>query len=202
MKKALIPILVAVFLSLGASGCTPKPSPTVNPSGANEGISQAKQRYTESLAKAHDWQRNATLERVYRTYEGTMTPEGGAATTYTFASLAEPTHSFEVTFAGDGALTTKKSTKQSFELAFNPIDTAEWSIDPDKALQVAEDAGGRTFREQHLAGFKVSQNLQQKGTFPVMWYFRYDTGDGTRLRHEIFVNAKTGEIANQLETTI
>lgn len=204
MQKILIPLVLVVVVSgLGvsckrqdANQTTPTP-----PAPQEQAISQSKSLYTQALSKAKDWQSNATLTRVYRNYAGTLNPSDPPATVFAFGSLAEPNRSYEVEYAGDQQKTGTVD-KKPFELAFIPIDTAEWQIDPDTALQTAEDNGGREFREQHLAGYKLLQQLAKSGSFPLQWYFRYDSGDGSRMRYEIRVNATIGKVDSKQETKV
>lgn len=207
MQRALL-ILVVVFvavLSAGLTGCVQKRKPALDvaPTPAATGhvaISKAKTEYTDALKKAKDWQPNATLSRVYRQFQGTLTPEQPTLT-FGFASLADPQRSFDVTFKGND-LATRKVSKQPFELGFTPIDVSQWNIDPDTALQTAEhDGGGQQFREQHLAGYTLLQQLASDGGHPLQWYFRYDTGDGSKRRYEVYVNATTGAVDLKRELT-
>jgi hypothetical protein len=195
-------VVVAALVGIGASGCNPqKTQPVVSPSGSSHPIEQSKQQYTEAVGRAHSWQKNAVLERVYRSYSGTLTPGGGASVTFAFSSLADPEKTFEVAYTGDKT-TERKVAKQGFELNLIPIDTAEWQVDPETALQKAEAGGGRTFREQHLAGFKVLEQMAKTGSHPLQWYFRYDTGDGSHKRLELWLNAKTGAVSDQKESAV
>ena len=199
----LVIVLVAT-LSAGLTGCLQKRKPglDVAPTPTATGhvaISKAKTQYTDALTKAKDWQSNATLSRVYRQFQGTLNP-GQPTLTFAFASLADPKQSFGVTFKGDN-LSTHKSGKQPFELGFTPIDVSQWNIDPDTALQTAEHEGGQAFREQHLAGYTLLQQLATDTGHPLQWYFRYDTGDGSKKRYEVYVNAATGVVDLKREVT-
>lgn len=195
----ILVVVCAAVLSAGLTGCAQKQKPALDvaptPSAsADVAISEAKTSYTDALKRAKDWQQNATLSRVYRVFEGTLSPEEPTLT-FGFASLADPKQSFEVTFTGDEDVSDKKSGKKPFELAFTPIDVSQWNIDPDTALQTAEnDGGGKAFRERHLAGYTVLQQLAAAAGHPLQWYFRYDTGDGSNKRYEVYVNAETGAI--------
>lgn len=207
MRRVFL-ILAVVFtavLSAGLTGCAQKkpqtadvaPTPTAT---ADVAISKTKADYTDALKRAKDWQQNATLSRVYRQFKGTLNPEDPTLT-FGFASLAEPKSSYEVTFKGDD-VETHKGDKKPFELAFSPIDVSQWNIDPDTALQTAEqDGGGQTFREQHLAGYSLLQQLATSAGHPLQWYFRYDTGDGSKKRYEVYVNAGTGTVELKREVT-
>ena len=178
-----------------------KDTATPQSSASGNAIDVSKQQYTEAVGKANEWQANATLSRVYRNYDGTLTPEAPPALIYAFGSLAEPAVAFEVRFEKD-EVKTEKVAKKPFELSLLPVDTATWNIDPEAALQKAEDGGGKDFRSAHLAGFKVLQQLSKIGRNPLQWYFRYDTGDGTKLRKEIWIDADTGAVAGQKDTTL
>lgn len=195
----IIVIVCAAVLSAGLTGCAQKEKPALDvaptPSAtADVAISKAKANYTDALKKAKDWQRNATLSRVYRLFDGTLSPEKPVLV-FGFASLADPKSSYEVTFTGEDDVSDKKGPKKPFELAFTPIDVSQWNVDPDSALQTAEkEGGGQKFREQHLAGYTVLQQLASMAGHSLQWYFRYDTGDGSNKRYEVFVNAETGAI--------
>jgi hypothetical protein len=191
-------IVCAAILSAGLTGCAQKKKPALDvapsPSAsADVAISKAKTDYTDALKKAKDWQKNATLARVYRQFKGTLSPEKPTLT-FGFASLADPKQSYEVTFIGEDDVKDSKAAKKPFELAFTPVDVSQWTVDPDSALQMAEKSGGQQFREQHLAGYTVLQQLAQAAGHPLQWYFRYDTGDGSNKRYEIYVNAQTGAV--------
>jgi hypothetical protein len=197
---AILTILLSltVLLTLGAVGCgkkkaaSPQSTPTAT-SSADLGISKVKGQYTEALKKAKDWQKNATLTRVYRKFDGTLGPTKPTPLVFAFNSLAAPKETFEVEYIGTD-VSERKVAKQAFELQFNPIDVSEWKVDPDTALHLAEDDGGREFRETHLAGYKVLQQLAKIGAHPLQWYVRYDTGDGSKLRYEMYVDADSGAI--------
>lgn len=204
--RARLLILLGLALAMSGLGlsCTkqqPSQTTPTPPAPQEQAISETKSLYTQALGKAKDWQSNATLTRVFRIYNGTLTPSTPAPLTFAFGSLAEPNKSFEVEFQGE-AERTGKVDKRAFELAFIPIDTAGWQADPDSALKTAEDAGGREFREQHLAGYKLLQQLAKTGDHPLQWYFRYDTGDGSQLRYEIWVNGASGAVDNKKESNI
>ncbi len=199
--RMIILVGLVATLTLGASACdrvTGKPAPQASPI-INPSISEAKTTYFEALKRAKSWQANATLERVYREFNGTLTPSTPAPVTFAFASLVEPTTVFEVQISKD-AVRDSKQSKQPFELPMQPIDVGAWDIAPDKALDIAEQAGGQQFREQHLAGYKLLQQLSQVGQYPLQWYFRYDTDDKTRLRYEIWVNAATGAVEQKKQS--
>lgn len=202
----ILVVIGAAILSAGIAGCNQKKQPALDvaptPSAtADVAISKVKTEYTDALKKAKDWQKNATLSRVYRYFEGTLSPEKPTLT-FGFASLADTKQSYEVTFVGDDDIKDKKVGKKPFELAFTPIDVSGWSVDPDSALQTAEqEGGGQRFREQHLAGYTVLQQLAAASGHPVQWYFRYDTGDGSNKRYEIYLNAQTGAIDSKREVT-
>lgn len=201
-------LLVVAVLTLGFTGFTgcgnksvPKAQPHITPSATpsnNAAISQVKGHYTEALGKAKDWQKNATLERIYRTYDGTFTPSEPAPLVFAFASLADPKTTLEIAFSGDN-VTNHKVSKKPFELLFNPINAGEWEVDPNNALTIAEKSGGERFREKHLAGYAVLQQLSKAGAHNLQWYVRYDTGDGSRLRYEIYINARTGIVDSMKE---
>jgi hypothetical protein len=120
---------------------------------------------------------------------------------YAFESLAEPTHDYEVSVT-DKETKEAKVPRQPFEIGLTPIDTAQWNIDPEQALIKAEEAGGKPFREQHVAGYTVLVQLTQRGTFPLQWYVRYDTGDASKKRYEVYVNATTGTVDSQKEISL
>lgn len=190
----ILGVVVASAAVLGIAGCNDKPngeaSPDVIATETPSPIDEAKAKYTESLERAKQWQDNAELARVYRRFTGTLAPSAPTPLVYAFSSLAEPKSTFEVTFRGDD-VSEQTVKKEPFELLFNPIDVAQWNVPPDEALRVAEDAGGETFREEHLAGYTVLQQLSKVGAHPLQWFFRYDAGDGSRIRLEIYVNADT-----------
>lgn len=177
---------------LGIAGCGKKPeanpSPDIIATKTPNPIEESKERYTESLERAKQWQENAELERVYRSFSGTLAPSSPTPLVYAFSSLADPKSTFEVKFRGD-EITEGTVKKQPFELLFNPIDVAQWKVPPDEALRIAEEAGGEAFREEHLAGYTVLQQLSKMGAHPLQWYFRYDAGDGSDIRLEVYVNA-------------
>ena len=207
VQRSLLALVIvgAAVLSAGLAGCAQKQKPALDvapsPSAtADVAISKAKTEYTDALKKAKDWQQNATLSRVHRQFKGTLNPEKPTLT-FGFASLADPKQSYEVTFTGDDDVDDKKGEKKSFELAFTPIDVSKWNVDPDSALQTAETAGGQAFREQHLAGYTVLQQLATAAGHPLQWYFRYDTGDGSNKRYEVYVNANTGAVDLKREVT-
>ena len=180
----------------GASNVTPSgtPSPTSQ-------LSTTKSEYTQALTRAKDWQPNATLTRVYRIFDGTLTPETPLPLVYSFSSLAEPSQAYEVSITKDD-IKEKKTGKQPFELNFIPIDTGEWQIDPEAALSIAGQEGGSRFIEQHLAGYKLLQQLSKNAGHQLQWYFRYDAGDGTHMRLELFVNAETGALDSKKESVV
>src|SRR5438132_673222 len=113
-------VLVVVPLSvlaIGAGGCSlskkpPRTSPAA-PSASAQPVDHYKQLYTDALGKAKAWQRNATLTRVYRLYDGSFNPPDPVRTVYAFGSLADPNHTFEVRFAGSDEKD-QKVGKQSF----------------------------------------------------------------------------------------
>jgi hypothetical protein len=207
MKHSLaaFSILTVTILSLGAS-CNPlnkppeAPAPTPTAS-AGDTLNQSKQQYTDSLGRAKGWQANATLARVYRVYEGRIDTEAPPSLLFSYASLAEPGRSFEVKFDKDD-VGDRKVPKQPFELNLTPIDAGEWQVDPDRAFQLAEESGGKAFREQHLAGYKVLQQLAKNGQYPLQWLVRYDTGDGSKMRYEIYINASSGIVESKKEQNI
>lgn len=197
LLTAVILLTSGCSLSLGTeSSQTASPQATGSPGGS---ISHYKSQYTDALGKAKAWQDNATLTRVYRKYSGTITPKQPQPLIFSFGSLANPQHAHEVSLT-DKSEREATVTKPDFELAMVPIDTAEWMIDPDTALATGEQAGGAQFREQHLAGYTVLVQLSKQGAFPLQWYVRYDTGDGTKKRYEVFINALTGEVTSQKES--
>lgn len=186
---------------MGATGCnlrgSPAPSATVTPSS----ISKVKGQYTKALMKAKEWQPNATLERVYREFNGSLTPDDPPPLVFVFASLAEPNKNNEITIK-DEAAEDHQAAKPAAELMYNPVDIGDWQIDPEQALKIAEDAGGRRFREEHLAGYKLLQQLSKIKQHPTQWMFRYTTGAGSRLKYEIFINAKTGTVDSRQESKL
>ncbi|MEX2043336.1 MAG: hypothetical protein WD926_00395 [Patescibacteria group bacterium] len=190
-------IVVASAAVLGIAGCGNKPdagaSPDIIATKTPSPIEQSKERYTESLERAKKWHDNAELARVYRRFTGTLAPSSPTPLTYAFSSLAEPKSTFEVSFRGDD-VTERTVKKEPFELLFNPVNVAQWKVPPDEALRIAEEAGGEGFREEHLAGYTVLQQLSKMGAHPLQWYFRYDAGDGSRIRLDIYVNAETKAI--------
>lgn len=194
----ILAIFCTAVLTAGLTGCTQKKKPALDvaptpTAAAQVAISKTKTEYTDALKRAKDWQQNATLARVYRQFKGTLSPEQPTLT-FGFASLADPKQSYEVVFKGDD-VSTRKADKKPFELAFSPIDVSGWNIDPDTALQTAEkDGGGQAFREQHLAGYTLLQQVATSAGHPLQWYFRYDTADGSNQRYEVYVNADTGAI--------
>lgn len=202
--KLTLLLAVTLTVGLGATACGKRPAPVSTPTPASShsaGLNNVKAEYTKALSEAKGWQSNATLARVYREYKGTLTPSKPTPLIFSFASLADPTQSFLVELT-DRDQKAHKVSRQSFELMFNPINAAEWQIDPDRALVIAEDDGGKRFREEHLAGYSLLQQLSQVGSYPLQWYFRYDTGDGSRKRLEIRLNAKTGALDTKLEKNV
>lgn len=203
MKKISLLVFVVV-VSLGATSCSAKkPSPASIATSGTPGAAatQIKEQYVQSLERARVWQENATLSRVYRLYNGAINPDPLPPLVFSYTSLAEPSKAYEVLFSGT-SVTERKVPLSTYELSLTPIDVTAWEVDAVKAIQLAEDAGGRTFRENHLAGFKVLQQLQLRGTYPLMWFFQYDTADGSNLRYEMYVNAKTGAIEFQREIAL
>ncbi|HEY8108810.1 MAG TPA: hypothetical protein VIF43_02270 [Patescibacteria group bacterium] len=190
-------ITVAAAAALGIAGCgkqpDDKPSPDVIATKTPSPIEQSKERYTESLERAKRWQSNAELVRVHRKFSGTLAPSSPTPLMYAFSSLADPKSTFEVVYQGDD-VSERTTKKQPFELLFNPINVAQWKVAPDDALRLAEEAGGEAFREQHLAGYTLLQQLSKVGAHPLQWFFQYDAGDGTKARLEIYVNAETEAI--------
>ncbi|MDP9211748.1 MAG: hypothetical protein M3N59_00505 [bacterium] len=196
-------LLIIAGAVLGIAGCDNKPEPAPTPavSESPSPIDEAKGRYTEALERAKKWQENAELARVYRRFSGTLAPAAPTPAIYAFSSLAEPRSTFEVEFQGDN-VSDRTVEKQPFELLFNPVDVAGWKVPPDEALRIAEEAGGESFREAHLAGYTVLQQLSKMGAYPLQWYFRYEAGDGTDLRLEIYVNADSGSVDFKREVTV
>lgn len=191
-------ILTAVVAGMVFNGSKPKQPDVLVSSSPKPEISKTKSQYTDALKLAKDWEQNAALERVYRKFSGTL----DAAKTplvFSFASLAQPKNVFNVSILKNDT-STDTVAKQPFELQLTPIDVSQWEVDPDHALKVAEDDGGQTFREAHLAGYSLLQQLSQVGSHPLQWYFRYDTGDGSKKRYEIWINATTGTVDTKKET--
>lgn len=180
-----------------ASGCTQKPAETG--ASGNTALAQAKQQYQQSAGRAKQWERNATLQRVYREYDGSLESDQPKPLTFTYASLANPTHVFEVEFASGGGQD-RQAPAGALSLSYIPINADDWQVSPEKALETAEAGGGQEFREKHLAGYKLLEQLQHVNGHPPQWYFRYDSGDGSRLRHEIFVNAKDRTVQTQKDS--
>jgi hypothetical protein len=181
---------------LGISGCGNKdaektPEPTVSKTPA--AIDDSKAKYTEALKRAKAWQPNAELARVYRKFSGTLAPSSPTPLVFAFSSLAEPRTTFEVEFQGDN-LSDRTVKKLPFELLFNPVDVSAWKIPPEESLRIAENNGGEEFRERHLAGYSLLQQLSKVGAHPLQWYFRYDSGDGSKRRLEVYVDAGTGSV--------
>lgn len=190
-------VALAIFLNTGGrQPGSAEPLPSGTPVGT---IQQDKTGYTEALGKAKAWQGNATLTRVYRKYSGTVTPKEPPPLVFSFGSLADPSKSYEVSVT-DKAEKEATVAKPDFELNMIPIDTADWNVDPDTALAKAEQSGGQQFREQHLAGYSVIVQLSHLNARPLQWYVRYDTGDGSKKRYEVFVNATTGTVEGQRES--
>lgn len=195
LSLALSLVLVCAAV-LGAAACGTKQAKNADapaPQPSAEAISKAKRDYTEALAKAKDWQPNATLTRVFRVYKGSLSPSEPVPLSFSFGSLAQPTEAFVVE-ASEQGLTDRKEKKQPFEINLNPINVGNWEIDPDRALQIAEENGGQQFRESHLAGYVVLVQLSQSGNHPLQWYVRYDTGDASAMRFEVYLNATTGKV--------
>lgn len=194
---AVIPAL------LGIAGCDTKPEPAAVPAASStpSPIDEAKGRYTDALERAKKWQENAELARVYRRFSGTLAPAAPTPIVYAFSSLAQPRSTFEVEFQGEN-VSDRTAEKEPFELLFNPVDVAQWKVPPDEALRIAEEAGGESFREAHLAGYAVLQQLSKMGAHPLQWYFRYETGDDSKLRLDIYVNADSGAIDFKREVTV
>lgn len=189
-------VVIVAVLTMGATGCNPpakpQPTPTVS-ANPEQGIALAKANYKEATQSAKKWQSNATLTRVYRQYSGTLEPPELPPLIYSFSSLADPRQAFLVEARG----TDRRERRQpipSFELMMQPIDVGGWQIEPEQALTLAEENGGKQFREQHLAGYKVLQQLARQGGAPLQWYFRYDSGDGTRQRLDVYVDAASGAV--------
>lgn len=192
-------VLTAVVAGAIFKGKPPK-QPDVLVSGSpSPEISETKTLYTDALKQAKDWQQNATLTRVYRKFTGKLDADK-TPLVFSFSSLADPKNVFEVSFAGDD-ISSKQTGKQPFEIQLTPIDVSQWQVDPDQALKTAEDDGGKAFRESHLAGYSLLQQLSQVGSHPLQWYFRYDTGDGSKMRYEVWVNGSTGKVDTKKETT-
>jgi hypothetical protein len=186
-------IVVVSTAVLGIAGCSKKPAsptPDVIATKTPSPIDQTKEKYTESLERAKKWQSNAELARVYRNFSGTLAPSSPTPLVFAFSSLADPKSTFEVTHQGDN-VSDQTIPRKSFELLFNPIDVAQWKVAPDDALRIAENAGGESFREDHLAGYTLLQQLSKVGAHPLQWFFQYDAGDGSKARLEIYVNATT-----------
>lgn len=191
-------LAVVTGASLGATGCNPlatsppgaSPASSASPEGA---ISATKTQYTEALKAAKRWQSNATLTRVYRQYSGTLEPTEPPPLVFSFSSLADPSQAFLVETRGDNRRE-RRQAKPPFELMMQPVDADGWQIDPEQALKTAEENGGKQFREQHLAGYKILQQLAKPGNSPLQWYFRYDAGDGTRQRLELYIDAASGAV--------
>lgn len=190
----IVGVIVASVAVLGIAGCNDKPeagpSPDIVATKTPSPIEQSKERYTESLERAKKWHDNAELARVYRKFTGTLAPSSPTPLVYAFSSLADPKSTFEVSFRGDD-VTERTVKKEPFELLFNPVNVAEWRVPPDEALRIAEETGGEAFREEHLAGYTVLQQLSKMGAHPLQWYFRYDAGDGSKIRLDIYVNAES-----------
>lgn len=191
--------LTAVVAGMLFQGPPPKQPDVLVSATPSPEISETKETYTDALTKAKDWQSNAVLSRVYREFTGKLDADK-VPLVFSFSSLADPKNVYEVSYAGDD-VSTKQVAKKPFEIALAPIDVSQWEIDPDQALKTAEDDGGKAFREAHLAGYSLLQQLSQVGSFPLQWYFRYDTGDGSNLRYEVWVNATTGKVDTKKETT-
>lgn len=201
MARLFVLIVILVAIIAGILALLSKGDSKSSKSGTETtAVAQSKQETTDALKLAKQWHSNATLERVVRQYNGSLTPNPPVQPTYVFASLAEPTRTFQVTFGGQQPKT-DKPTKKPFEFTMQPINLADWKISPDEALQKAEDAGGKKFHEDHKAGYKILEQLAVMPTHPLQWYFRYDTGDGSKKRLEIYINASTGKVDYQKETT-
>lgn len=192
-------VLTAVAAGMLFQGPSPKQPDVLVSATPSPAISETKETYTDALTKAKDWQSNATLSRVYHEFTGKLDADK-VPLVFSFSSLADPKNIYEVSYAGDD-VSTKQAAKKPFELTLVPIDVSQWNIDPDQALKAAEDDGGKAFRDAHLAGYSLLQQLSQVGSHPLQWYFRYDTGDGSKLRYEVWINATTGQIDTKKETT-
>jgi hypothetical protein len=200
MKHFLVVVVLLIaVVGIGATGCNQKKEAAPQPTASADPAAEFKAEYKKAKETAKKWQDNATLERVYRVYNGTISSEEPQPVIFAFSSLAEATKVYQVTVPRDGEPRTEKKQKQDFEILFNPLSDDVLAITPDDALQKAEDAGGKTFREQHLAGYRVLQQLASSGKYPAQWLVRYDTGDASKLRLEIYLNAKTGEVETKRE---
>ena len=197
MKRVLMTCLVGA-LAMFTAGCSLHQKSDITNTGASGNTANVRftNQYQEAKKRALKWQPNATLTRVYRSYHGSLAPNQPVPLVFAFASLADPAQAFNVSFV-DTSASDQKEKQPSFALNLIPVPEQSWAFDPDKALQIAEDAGGRDFRQAHLAGYTVLEQLQKNTTSPTQWYFRYDTGDGSHLRWEAWVNAQTGHVDQQ-----
>ncbi len=200
MKHFLVlSVLLVAIVGIGATGCNQKKNQAPQPTASADPAAEFKAEYKKAKETAKKWQDNATLERVFRVFNGTISPDEPQPVIFAFSSLAEATKVYQVTVLPNAEPQSEKKQKQDFEILLNPLGDDVLAITPDDALQKAEEAGGKTFREQHLAGYRVLQQLASTGKYPAQWLVRYDTGDGSKLRLEIYLNAKTGEVETKRE---
>ena len=167
-------------------------------------LPQLLKETTVATERIHSLQSDAVLTMISTKYINSLSNTFGLSTNYyIFTSPTELSYYYLVNVPRDAPLdpTRPETMKrfimpiQDFNLFFDllPIPFDRWKISYAKALELAEVAGGASFRSQHPT-FEVSAILAIPAGHQLNWHITYKATDITGELLTMQVNAETGEV--------
>jgi hypothetical protein len=193
-RVAIRTIAFILSLSAGLFGCGgPERPPAVDPTGAQNSGS-ARQALPAAEAAASAWMRDARL--IYLENDSPL-DAGGAAAAWGFLFHSELADSWRNVAVRDGQVAHEGPLPFPFA---GPELPAAW-IDSNRAVEIAEDSGGREYRQR--TGAALEHAVLGRGIFtgwsgPPTWTVVYRSpGESGELA--IVVNAADGSLLSRFE---
>ena len=177
--------------------------PSIQPITARSGFNTA-------LAKAQEWNPDATLLSVSVEYLDDQTsPIGGLAKywRYEFIVLPAPTDAdyqpaYTVVVGASGLMNFRPGSTYASYVTYGS--QADWVIDSDEAFRVSEDNGGKAYRDQHTDakfGMELIFGLYPIDELNTSKNVRWDTGyeSESDYENELYfqIDGTTGELVSQ-----
>ena len=165
---------------------------------------QAKREFDTAFAKARDWKADAILVAAMIDYTQKIDPANGTDS-FAFYSPSEPQYYWTMTFnqkALSSGSTYSRAIyyKDDYKLPADtvPVAMKYWTNDFVKALQKADEIGGKDFRSKN-AVYDINILLSSKKDQYLVWKVGYLVGGQILFSKDI--DAYTGEEFKEKTTT-
>lgn len=205
--------IVTLFTSVFLTGCILNNSPTltgpvdatdpgnsvvdslatVDPASVDRGL---KDEYAEVERAAKEWDAGAKLYAITINWPATLA-SGNSQRVYVFGSSTNEQVWWTLAINEQTHKRLRSLIPRSDYLGtdLDPVATQYWQINAVTALQAAEAAGGKEFREQNITGIQVTTSLIDQGPKGWLWWVVNYRVAQDYVKY--YVDPKTGQVYDE-----